>query len=632
MLCPYCNGSSDFKNNSLSHKYRHSCNHYFKVCSFCHTIFSAVTSNKLTNCRNVENIFDIDICPICNRSWLPDFPTSWTRSFTNINKIYEVINDIYQNQQKNITPDLLLQIQSSHNGVIFNRERAKQRGIEQYLAGAGQRRMNEYLNVLRNMLILKSNDFNGTINHEFTKFGEELASSNDPKDILTYLILSFINIKINNGYQKPIKTSCYSYFKIRFIHNILKIINHLNQKKQGATKYQIGLAILVRNEEQFNTHCLTYINKFTSNIIKEMFFKDESELNRALVSTFLNVLESMSIIKNNNNEYFITKMGTEILTFLDRRPAIWYEDLESYSKYSGEDINKLFSYILLWRMIKNGLLNSLDLSIPVSELDKIVQNITKKKLESIDDIHLNLYYDEPLYNSFYNYSEKITSIMSTYLQSNLNLSQEEIKEFCSLLHIVWYDELSSITSKYRDVILNKFENSTKDTFRLNLQSGRKWHDKTKSLLEKLGLNVVHYKDYPCYSNITIPKLKLMLPGGTLHNPDLLIKEKTFGPLGCILVDAKDQKSINSEIPKLIGYNLYSKDYNVNSYTIIALKGKLPSSTKLRIESFKNEFDRITIIEEEALECLVTKNLSKKDILRFLLPFNGYKHITVKDIV
>lgn len=100
----------------------------------------------------------------------------------------------------------------------------------------------------------------------------------------------------------------------------------------------------------------------------------------------------------------------------------------------------------------------------------------------------------------------------------------------------------------------------------------------------------------------------MLSGSSLHNPDLLINKSGFGTNNCILVDAKDP--------------------NVNSYSIITLRGELLSTVKRRSNSALDEFDRVCILEEKALEMLLPSKQPVDKILDFILPLNGFKHITI----
>ena len=62
--------------------------------------------------------------------------------------------------------------------------------------------------------------------------------------------------------------------------------------------------------------------------------------------------------------------------------------------------------------------------------------------------------------------------------------------------------------------------------------------------------------------------------------------------------------------------------------IFALNTDSAITVYLRINSELNEFDRITILEELALKELVKKRLDEETLLKFLLPLEGFKYITV----
>lgn len=637
MICPYCSGTDKIINYNITHKYVHSktgCNSSFKLCPTCNTlIVDKPVKSKINNpITTVNSIFDIVICPNCNNSWLPDFPTSWCRSLTNLNKVYEVINDMYSNANCVISADTLLNIQRSHFGVIFNNDRARKRGYQDYIAGAPRRRMSEYITQLKYMGILSLNDLNGTPTIELSPLGEELATNKNPFATLIYYIIAYSNIKINNGHCKPLKSSCYKYFKIRFIENILSSISFIkNTTGNSTSKYQIAVSCLCRNDTEFNIYTLKYLSQYSSSTLKQLFFVHEDELNRAVVSTFLNIFVSLNILdKDSNDLYSITPLGESVLDFLKYRPAIWYEDIEVFANNNNTTCEVVFAKLMIWRLIKNNLLNESTLrNISYNELNLLACKITNKNLNEFNDIHLNLFFDEPVYKNL-DITNSIISIMRNYLDSS-EITFDDLYAISKLLTISWFNPLQKIAKPYEEMSVNKLINTAEKSFKANLQSGKRWHNKSRELLNKSGLYTIDYKDNPCFSNLDIPKLKLMLPGGTIYNPDMLIEESSIGETGYILVDAKDSNSIISEVPKLMGYNLYSKNQNVNSFTIITLRGSLPSTVLDNILASKAEFDRITIIEESALEELSEYSLDKENMLNFILPLDGFKHITLTKV-
>lgn len=637
MICHYCNGTDKIINYNITHKYVHSkpgCNCSFKLCPTCNTLIvdKQVKSKINTPIITTDSIFDTIICPNCNNSWLPDFPTSWCRSLTNLNKVYEVINDMYNNANCVISAYTLLNIQRSHFGVIFNNDRAKKRGYQEYIAGAPRRRMSEYITQLKYMGILTLNDSDGLPTIELSPLGEELATNKNPFNNLIYYIIAYSNIKINNGHCKPSNRSCYKYFKIRFMENILSSINFIkNTTGCASSKYQIAVSCLCRNNAEFNTYALKYLNQYSSSTLKQLFFVHENELNRAIVSTFLNIFVSLNLLdKDSDNLYNITPLGESVLNFLNHRPAIWYEDIEVFANKNNTTCEDIFAKLMLWRLIKNNLLNESTLrNISYDELNSLACSITNKNLTEFDDIHLNLFFDEPVHKNL-DITNSIISLMRNYLDSS-EITFDDLCAISKLLTMSWFNSLQKIAKPYEEVSVKSIIRSAEKSFKASLQSGKLWHNKSRKLLNKSGLYTIDYKDNPCFSNLDIPKLKLMLPGGTNYNPDMLIEESLIGETKHILVDAKDSHSIAAEVPKLMGYNLYSKNPNVNSFTIITLRGSLPSTVLDNILSAKNEFDRITIIEESALEELSAYNLDKENLLNFLLPLDGFKHITLNKV-
>lgn len=70
---------------------------------------------------------------------------------------------------------------------------------------------------------------------------------------------------------------------------------------------------------------LSYIDKYSSEAIKNILFKDDSEVTRAVKSPFLKIFESMYLISLNKSTqtYYLTSLGVEILEFINHCPTIW---------------------------------------------------------------------------------------------------------------------------------------------------------------------------------------------------------------------------------------------------------------------------------------------------------------------
>lgn len=630
MKCPYCGGEEHFDNSSINHKFRHNdCNKYFKLCSFCSTKYIEDGKEYVDiNAIRVANLFEADYCIKCRKEWLPDFPTSWLRSLTNIGKIYDVIDDCTRINAGEIRKETLLELQRSHNGVTFNKERAKARGTENYITSALERRMADYILVLRNMQVLINTD-KGKENASFelSRFGEGFTTANNNYEIFAYFITACCNIKINNGFQKMSKSSVYKYFKIRYIENILRGCA-FNRKNGELTSIEdFGVTLLSRNEKEFNTRALEYIKSFNRKGLQDKFFNDTNkELNRSVKGAFVNILVSLGVLQQIGDMYDMTVIGEKILELLNTFPAIWYEDI--FSNESVEENIIRVAYIMSWRLIKNNLLNETMSYLKLKDIEEYLTEFIPN-ISGCEDIHFSLLYDEPLRRN----EEHITYRVIHYMSSTIfyDISEDDLYELCQELPCILFAKIYDIVSNNKDIIEPIIDNIDSDTFKQNTQSGKRWHDEVRDSFIKIGIDARDYRDNPLFEQITINRLDLNLPGGTIYNPDILLFDSNYGKRGCILVDAKDENSINSEVHKLMGYNTYSSDSRVDTHCIIALRGKLPDRTKTRILNNVTEFDRIVIIEEKALDLLVENKVNKEKAMQILYPNNGFKLLTRRNI-
>ena len=621
-ICPYCNGETNIKNLNIDHKFKHEvlgCNKTYKKCFTCGTQYSESNQSDLDNTVVVNDIFEVDFCNVCNE-WLPDFPTSWIRSFTNLSKIYEFLKDVYKNKGNVINSRTLMIIQRRHNGVVFNIERAKERGTNEYITGAPLRRMNEYFGILKNMGLIKfKDDLANNSKMELTLLGEELLKATDSQTLLSCFILGFINMKLDNGFQKNIKSSCYNRFKIRFTENILQTVHHLNGH---ATKYQIALSVLARNKTIYKNICIKKLNEFSSESIKDMYFKNSKEVDRGVKSTFINMFCELGILSRDHNFYSITGFGKSLLQFINARPSIWFDDVRELSILKKVELDYSFSSLIIWRLHKNGLIKDEEISTEIKLIAQdFIEHITGMNINDINDIQINAFYDIPMLEP-----TLLTAVrIKTMDLLDNRYDNEELGALLDILGYIWLDDILKIVV-HHDEVTTDFELKFNNEFKSNVQSGRKWHETVKEQFLKLKLNVVDYKDSPIFSGIQIDQLKIFLPGGTLYNPDMIIKDVNFGPQNCILIDAKDENSISEEVSKLFGYNIYSSNIAVNTYTIIALRGTLPRTAARRIEQELSSFSRITIIEEEALYKLANQKLTNEQLLDILIPTYGFKLI------
>lgn len=608
MKCPYCMEEGSFDNSSINHIYTHNvCRRVFYVCKNCGLNITedlSQASPKRMEHHVVSNLNEISSCPNCG-IWLPKFPTSWIRSFTNIGKIDEVIMDLHKIETSSgISSEDLYTVQRAHNRVLYNLRRARTRGLELYENGAPKRRMNEYISFLLTSGVLKKAGKNIT----FTRFGNEFLSKENTVKFVSLYIMLFSNMKMVNGYQSKGKRSVYSYFKVRFIDNILDMLTYKAQRNKIVTSSDFGLAILARNKEDF------IVNSLTNSLKSEGFKRDiyfgetNKELNRGVISTFINCLISLNVIVKNKNEYSITKIGEELQKFLSERPPIWENDISRSAE------------LLVWRLLNNDLVSKSDLS---SDLGEDFFRYAKEKhnieLTTVRDIHFNAFYDED-HQILTDTSENklVELIQAKYLKS---FEISEVVDLLETLSIIWLDEILKFVNFYRESLSITSQ---------SLQSGRRWHERTKQLLIASGLNAIDYSDLPIYTPVEIPKLTLFLPGGTYYNPDILVKSNAEPKY--VLVDAKDSNSLDSEVAKLFGYNLYASHSEVDTFCIISVRGSIHDTTLRRILDDEESFNRITLIDENALVRLSIKRRNWNELTQILRRVNGFNYISEKDIV
>ena len=154
-----------------------------------------------------------------------------------------------------------------------------------------------------------------------------------------------------------------------------------------------------------------------------------------------------------------------------------------------------------------------------------------------------------------------------------------------------YSNVNKVIYSYIESQYSKLHISSQLTDR----TGFDWEENVKKSLEKIGFKVEWYKTNKYFADLTLPdKALLSLPGGSQHNPDLIIKTPLW------LVDPK--KDVNNEMHKVLGYEVYAKFVN-GLAVIVSQKMLKPGKIKL-LRSLKN----VIIIDGYALETL-SKNSS-----------------------
>jgi hypothetical protein len=122
--------------------------------------------------------------------------------------------------------------------------------------------------------------------------------------------------------------------------------------------------------------------------------------------------------------------------------------------------------------------------------------------------------------------------------------------------------------------------------------GGEWEGEVLKLLNSIGYTAEKYSDKRIFSEIKLPEQALnSLPGGSLHNPDIIVKE----PL--LLVDAK--KDANKEMHKIQAYDIYALHPKVDGNALIATETIMQKRLAERISHLK----RTSVIDRYALETI-----------------------------
>lgn len=616
MKCPYCEGEDNFDNSNIKHKYLHkteTCRGYFKVCPVCETKY--VVNNKEVLDKDayaVSNLYEIDYCINCKTEWLPDFSTSWIRSLTNIEKIYEVMNDCDKIEEGKISRNILISVQRAHNGVLFNRERALKVGFDVYLNGAGLRRMQEYLVALKSFQFL-NDEGNAT---KFTELGKELLSTKNVYEMYACFISAMCGIKVSNRYLKRRNNSGYSYYQTRYVENVLRMCRYNKEKQLDTYIEDIGIALLARNEEDFFENAMKYSGTFNRSGLQERFFGEStSELFRVR-GALINIMISIGLLDRKHQKYLLTPIGEDVCKIYEKYPGIWYTNLKE------NEVEKA-AYLMVWRLLSNEFVDENCLLISKDDLQKYINEHLMIDVDTCIDVDFNIYYDIPEEN------DNLIQLVYEFINNNLmSIEQELFEKMSNLLLMKNYKRMLDIVYSHKEIIDVRYDVMSRCLVGQAIQSGSEWHKKTYDLFKKIGTNIYNYQENPIYNHLLIPELQIYLPGGTNYNPDMIWNTRQDKN---ILIDAKDANSISQEITKLLGYNIYSHYKDVDSYCIIVLRGNMPQRALERIMDNVDMFDRICIVEENALERMVDSNVSEEKLCELILPISGFKYVTMQDV-
>lgn len=185
----------------------------------------------------------------------------------------------------------------------------------------------------------------------------------------------------------------------------------------------------------------------------------------------------------------------------------------------------------------------------------------------------------------------------------------------SLELIPIFEELVETKSKKKKLLLAKISRERK--------AGAKWESIVLKSLKKIGYGAEEYSKKRTFAKIKLPtKILNSLPGGTLHNPDIIILK----PL--ILVDAK--KDATKEMHKVQAYDGYALHMKINGNAVIFSQTILGEELARRL----NELKRTSVVDKNALE-VISKNpklLGTKEVSEIIGVGRNYGQYINEDFV
>ena len=456
-----CNKCGNRRLTNPSTNYTYYCDKdrlYFKVCPFCN--------------GRIEDK-DICDCPHCGE-WLPNFPTSWVRSATNIYILRKVAEFISVFLNGNCTDSDLSRVLTRENLVTVSQKRLEN-NREEYWKGGPQRRASEYAVNLRYLGFASKKSYKTYLNY----FGNVFTKVETKLDFNSCCIRSFLRLKLGNVHDSK---GTYSQYRIRPLFLILKLIGDLEKSKKVAYLENIALAVMCRDEEDDYSKALNYSKEYDRQFIYDTFFSKGKEYKRVVLGVFVHWLEQIGLInkKSSTNlvELSLTPVGKEILDT--------YRKIDILSGY-----NK----------------------------DEIVENIEK----SVDGVPIIDFEYDVLNSENRKYVYKKTGKTEKYYLNAYN--KLLLSELDKIKKIV----VSFSSKKERELLELKVSKISEETQR----TGQKWESYVYDCFDKLSLKPLWYRYERTFASVILPDEAMdSLAGGTEHNPDIIILE----PL--LLIDPK----------------------------------------------------------------------------------------------
>ena len=298
---------------------------------------------------------------------------------------------------------------------------------------------------------------------------------------------------------------------------------------------------------------------------------DELKLNY-----FLLILDFATFLKKENIEFDWRIAG---LCYTCRN-KVDYKNLKVIAKrYSPEEVKEIF-----WRDSK--------------EYRRVVTGCFKmwlKQTNLIDEKGVT-----PFGNSIYElYKDYVfienSEIMNSFYSDSEEYNVTEMKKISNLL-----DTSTEPVNKFKFTL-----NIKKKEF---AKTGSGWEQYVFNHLQNLELNPKWYKDTRNFAEIRLPNSILnSLPGGSKHNPDIIIEDPV------LLIDPK--KDVNIEMHKVAAYDKYANLPEVNAHALICTKEVMRKELSKRV----SDYSRTSVIDKDALDLLVNNknNLTSEQIFKII---------------
>jgi len=472
----------------------------YKICYACKT--------KITETKK-------RFCPNCS-TWIPNFPTSWARSITNVSLLRRIGQVITAYMGEEFDVDNLTKFLVGEGIISVDEE--KNNSEEKYWAGGPRRRAAEYA---QNMKFLGFANEKKVKNKKITKLsfsGNKFFKSTNKLEHDAVLMKAILSLKLTNQYAIKL----YDEYHFRPLLSGLRIVEKLGG---SCTLEQFALAFMVTDEGKDFSVALDFATK-RKDSLSDLFFNKGKELSRVIQGVFMHWLTGSGLIERKKTQdgikILITELGSKVLELYENYKPVWYENEEKAA-------------------------------------DLITEIIKDDKLFKGPDF--SFYYDVPDEKK-----EKVLGLCATKMGTD-GISVLEMIDSLDKKQTEKIKETIMIYAIDKEVMSVKISNVFE-----SIKSGGNWEGAVLKRLGILKLEPVFYKDKKIFKDVVLEKwITDALRGGTTHNPDILTTRPEY-----IMVDAK--KNAEGERYKIRAYDGYANHPKVMTPVLIVSVNPVSDTT------------------------------------------------------